>query len=249
MARLIEVWMDSWSNGPGTNPHYYRVWRITPAFEPLKQKVIGNVGSVLWVVMATIGLVMLIACTNVANLLLVRAEARQQELAMRAALGAGRARIARELLVESVVLGLLGGVLGIGVAVCRLCGCWLAMGPANLPRLSEIALDGWSLAFTLALSVAAGLVFGSIPALKYGWAQAGGIDRHRAHGQHEPRTAPLAQRAGGGAGGHGAGAAGLRHADDSHLCRTANVDPGFADAAHVQTMRISIPDQLEHDPM
>ena len=91
IARLIPVWMDSWSNGPGTNPHWYEQWRITPAFRSLKQEVIGDVSSVLWVVMATIGLVMLIACTNVANLLLVRADARQQELSIRAALGAGRA--------------------------------------------------------------------------------------------------------------------------------------------------------------
>ena len=79
---------------------------------PLKQEVIGNVGELLWVVMGTIGLVMLIACANVANLMLVRVEPRQQELAVRAALGAGWTRIVRGLLVESVMLGLMGGVIG-----------------------------------------------------------------------------------------------------------------------------------------
>src|SRR5580658_666599 len=102
IARLIAVWMDSFSNGPGTNPHYYETWRITPGFRSLKQQVIGSVGGVLWVVMATVGLVMLIVCTNVANLLLVRAESRHQELSIRGALGASRMRIARELLIESV---------------------------------------------------------------------------------------------------------------------------------------------------
>ena len=92
LARLLPIWMDSWSNGPGQNSHIYEQWRITPMIHPLKQEVIGNIGEFLWLVMATIGLVMLIACANVTNLLLVRIEARQQELAVRTALGAGRAR-------------------------------------------------------------------------------------------------------------------------------------------------------------
>ena len=100
---------------------------------------------------------MLIACVNVTNLLLVRADARRQELAVRSALGAGRARIARELLTESVALALAGGGLAIGVAYAAL-RLLKALEPANLPRLNEIALDGWSLAFTLALSVAAGVL-------------------------------------------------------------------------------------------
>jgi hypothetical protein len=78
VARLLNVWMDSWTNGPGTDSHFYETWKITPAFQPLKEQVVGSVGNVLWVVMATIGVVMLIACTNVANLLLVRADGRQQ---------------------------------------------------------------------------------------------------------------------------------------------------------------------------
>ena len=166
LARLIPIWMDSWSNGPGTNSRFYETWRITPAIRPLKQEVIGNIGSVLWIVMATIGIVMLIACANVANLLLVRAEARQQELAIRAALGAGRGRIVRELLVESVMLGLLGGALGIGLAYWGL-QLLAAMGPANLPRLNEISLDARALGFTLALSLLSSLLLGAIPALKY----------------------------------------------------------------------------------
>src|SRR6202011_1594101 len=133
VARMLPIWMDSWSNGPGTNSHFYEVWKITPAIRPLKQQVIGNVGDVLWVVMVTIGMVMLIACANVANLLLVRAEARQHELAIQAALGAGRGRIVRELLLESVLLGLIHGALGVGLAYAGL-RLLVAIGPANLPR-------------------------------------------------------------------------------------------------------------------
>src|SRR5579872_5582495 len=117
IARLLPLWMDSFSNGPGTDSHWYIKWRITPDFHLLKDEVIGNVAGVLWIVMGTIGLVLLIACVNVANLLLVRAEARQIEISIRTALGAGRGRIARELLLESVLLGLAGGAFGIGVAV------------------------------------------------------------------------------------------------------------------------------------
>ena len=117
-----------------------RPWKIAPALRPLKEEVVGGVTDVLWVVMATIGLVMLIACANVANLLLVRAEVRQRELAVRAALGAGRGRIVRGLLVESVLLGLMGGALGVGLAYAGL-RVLVAIGPANLPRLSEISLD------------------------------------------------------------------------------------------------------------
>jgi ABC-type antimicrobial peptide transport system permease subunit len=111
-------------------------------------------------------LVMFIACANVTNLLLVRVEARQQELAVRTALGAGRARIVRGLLVESVILGIMGGLVGVGLA-CAGVRFLVAIGPSNLPRLNEIAIDARTLAFAFALSVLSGLLFGLIPALRY----------------------------------------------------------------------------------
>jgi hypothetical protein len=127
---------------------------------------IGNVGELLWVVMGTIGVVMLIACANVTNLVLVRVEARQQELAVRSALGAGWTRIVRALLVESIMLSLIGGVVGLGLANAGV-RVLVAIGPANLPRLDEIALDARTLEFTFVLSLLSGLFFGLIPALKY----------------------------------------------------------------------------------
>src|ERR1700686_3642170 len=167
VTRMLPIWMESWSNGPGTNPHFYETWKITPMIRPLKQEVIGNAGELLWVVMGTIGLVVLIACANVTNLLLVRVEARQQELAVCAALGAGWGRMVRGLLVESVMLGVLGGALGVGLAYAGV-RFLVATGPANLPRLSEISIDARTLGFTLLLSLFTGLFFALIPALKYG---------------------------------------------------------------------------------
>src|SRR6201996_818813 len=166
MTRMLPIWMDTFTNGPGTNPHIYESWKITPAIRPLKDEVIGNVSDTLWVVMGTIALVMLIACANVTNLFLVRGESGQKEMAVRAALGAGAIRIVRALLVESVILGLMGGVVGMGIAYWGV-KVLMAIGPANLPRLNEIAVDWRTLAFGLALSILSGLLFGLIPAFKY----------------------------------------------------------------------------------
>jgi len=248
VSRLLNVWMDSWTNGPGTDPHWYETWKITPAFQPLKEQVVGGVGNVLWVVMATIGIVMLIACTNVANLLLVRADGRQQELAVRSALGAGRWRIARELLLESVTLGLLGGAVGVGVAYAGL-RLLIAIGPENLPRLSEISLDGQSLTFTLVISVLSGLLFGIIPVLRYapsrqavpliGAMRTASISRERQRGRNFLVVAQVAMAL-------------VLLISAVLMIRTframRNVDPGFSDPTSLQVMRISIPETLVRDP-
>jgi predicted permease len=247
VRRLIGVWMDSWTNGPGDDPHWYENWKIAPGLQPLKQNVIGNVASVLWVVMATIGLVLLIACTNLANLLLVRAESRQMELSIRAALGAGRLRIARELLVESVTLGLVGGALAVAVAYAGL-RCLEMLGPTNLPRLTEISLDGRSLVFTLAMAVFAGFFLGLIPAVRYAWARhelagTGGRTASASRARHRSRNVLVIAQV----------AMSLVLLVSATLMirtfeRMRRVDPGFADAAHVQTLRISIPESLLQDP-
>jgi predicted permease len=248
MARMLPIWMDSFSNGPGSNPHIYETWKITPMIRPLKQEVVGNVTELLWVVMGTIGLVMLIACANVTNLLLVRVEARQQELAVRSALGAGWARIVSGLLVESVLLGLFGGIVGVGLAYggVRLL---VAAGPANLPRLNEIAIDLRTLGFAFVISVLSGLLFGLIPALKYagprvssalrsaGRSASVSRERHRARnllvvGQVAMALVLLV-------------CAGLMIRTFSAL---RSVEPGFVDGAHLQLMRISIPESLVKEP-
>jgi predicted permease len=248
LSRMLPIWMNSWSNGPGQNSHIYEQWRIFPMIHPLKQEVIGNVGEFLWVVMATIALVMLIACANVTNLLLVRVEARQQELAVRTALGAGRARIVRALLVESVMLGIMGGLLGILFAYAGV-HFLVAVGPSNLPRLNEIGIDARVLAFTFGLSVLSGLLFGLIPALKYAAPRGNATlqsvgrtitvsrERHRARnllvvGQVAMALVLLMS-------------AGLMIRTFAALRK---LDPGFADPQHLQTVRISIPDSLIPEP-
>jgi predicted permease len=248
VTRMLPLWMDSWSNGPGSNPHIYETWRITPMIRPLKQQVIGNVGELLWVIMGTIGVVMLIACANVTNLLLVRVETRQQELAVRTALGAGRARIVRGLLVESILLGIIGGCLGAGLAYAGV-RVLVAFGPSNLPRLNEIAIDGRALLFTFILSALSGLLFGFIPAFKYS-AQRGtsalqsvgrtisvSRDRHRARNFLVVGQVAMALVLLMSAGLMIRTFAALRH-----------VDPGFSDPQHLQVMRISIPDSLIAEP-
>ena len=241
IARLIPVWMHSFSNGPNTDLQTYVKWRITPDFHSLKQEVLGNVGSVLWVVMGTIGIVLLIACVNVANLLLVRAEARQLELSVRAALGAGRGRIARELLFESVLLGLLGGTLGIGVAVAAV-RFLVSIGPANLPRLNEISLDAGSLLFTFLLSLLSGLFFGAIPAWKYsrsrvavslGPTRSVSASRERHRSRNILVVAQVAMAL-------------VLLVCAMLMVRTFQqlrmVDPGFTDAPTLQTLHIAIPE-------
>lgn len=134
---------------------------------PLKEDVVGDVASVLWVLLGTVSIVFLIACANVANLFIVRAEGRHREFAVRTAMGAGRSNIAGQLLLESLVLGLAGGVVGLVLAFGGL-RLLVALGPASLPRLEAIGLDPVVLLFTLGVSVVAAVLFGIAPVIQHG---------------------------------------------------------------------------------
>ena len=158
--------------------------------KPLKDLYVADVRQALWVLLGTVGFVLLIACANVANLFLVRAEGRQREQALRTALGASRADMIRHYLAESVTLALGGGLLGLALASVGVKGL-LELAPVAVPRASEIGIDGSVLAFTLVISVASGLLFGLFPILGYarpdlsgalkegGRSSTGGKERHR----------------------------------------------------------------------
>ena len=133
---------------------------------PLKERLVREVSQTLWLVLGTVGIVLLIACANVANLFMVRAEGRQRELAVRSAMGASRGQLAGVFLSESLLLGLAGGALGLLIAALGV-RALLALAPETLPRMQEIGVTAEVLVFTLAISLLAGLFFGSFPAVRY----------------------------------------------------------------------------------
>ncbi|HET9531333.1 MAG TPA: ABC transporter permease [Blastocatellia bacterium] len=131
----------------------------------LLEQVVGDIRLALYVLFGAVGFVLLIACTNVANLLLARASARQKEVAIRAAVGASRPRLLRQLLTESLVLALMGGIIGLMIAFLAV-EMLRVFGPDNIPRLNEVAVDGRVMAFTFFVSLLTGVVFGLTPALR-----------------------------------------------------------------------------------
>jgi putative ABC transport system permease protein len=220
-------------------PQFARL-ELKPNVQPLADDVIRSIGNTLWILLAAVGVVLLIACGNVANLFLIRAEARQQELAVRAALGANRARLARAVLAESVVLGLAGGALGLALAEGAL-GLLRWMAPTYLPRLDEIAIDPTVLLFTLAISVLSGIFFGVVALRRFGRPDTaslkdGGRSTSDAPSRHRTRNALVV----------GQVALALTLLVVSGLMiRTffamRQIDPGFTDPASVQTFVIAIP--------
>ncbi len=163
---MLPLWLEAWPL-PADSP-----WRqvvenrqMAPLVRPLKDDVVGGVREMLWVLMGTIGIVLLIACANVANLMLVRSESRRQEFAVRTSLGAGRGDIAREVLVESLVLSLSGALLGIALASASL-RVIVTTAPATLPRIDDIALEPRSVAFAVAATLLSTVLFGTVPAVR-----------------------------------------------------------------------------------
>ncbi len=207
---------------------------------PLRDDVVGDIGAVLWVVLGTAVLVLLVGCTNIANLFLVRAESRKREMAVRAALGADRSDLLRHALTESVTLALVGGAIGLALAAVGV-RALVRMGPSALPRLSELTIDWRVVALTAASSIAAGLAFSALPlvrqsSLRLGTALRGGgrgttdgRERHRA--QHALVVIQVALAL-------------VLLAGSALMARSfvalRHVNPGF-DPSNVLTMRITLP--------
>jgi predicted permease len=241
VARMIPIVEKSFPMPVGLSPKTLEDARIGPNLRTLKQEVVGDMRKVLWVLMGGIGLVLLIACANVGNLLLVRAEGRQRELAIRAALGASKGRIAAGLLLESFLLALLGCVLGLALAYGAL-RVLVATAPTGLPRINEIAINGPAVLFTLVISLFVSLLFGCVPVFKYagvpqltalresGRSMSDSRHRHRARNALVVFQVALAL---------------VLLVSAGLMIRTfralIQVDPGFVMPSEIQTFRVDIP--------
>jgi putative ABC transport system permease protein len=219
---------------------------LQPNVRPLAEDVVGDIRRVLWILLAAVGVVLLIACANVANLFLVRAEGRQQELAVRAALGASRGRLARELLTESVLLSLAAGVLGLLLTHAAI-GVLRTLAPAELPRVDEISVDPVVLLVALALSLVTGAVFGVLPVARFGSLD-GAVLRENgrtvseAPSRHRTRNLLVVAEV---------ALAIVLLVVSGLMIRTfvamRQVDPGFVRPELVQTFRVAVPEALIPD--
>ena len=238
IARMIPIWLESWPSVD--NIRNFTDMRIAPAVRPLKQDVVGQIGDVLWLVMAAIGVVVVIASANVANLMLIRAAARRHELAIRAALGAGVRRLRRALRLEGLAIGLVSGFVGIAIAAAGL-RLLFALAPANLPRLTEVALDAKVIAAALALASLAGFIVGLVTAAKVHDTQvneglhAGGRTSSGGREQHRIQHALVVGQVALGVVVLVCAGLAIRTVDALRA-----VDPGFVGAEQVQTLRISM---------
>ena len=241
VARMWPIVMQSFPTPPGFSLDLFKKARLGPNVRPLSIDVIGDVGKLLWVLMGSIGVVLLIACANVANLLLVRAEGRHHELAVCSALGASPWRIAKQFLLESAVLGVMGSALGLVLAWGAL-RLLVALGPAGLPRVHDIGIDLNVLVFTLGVALFCSLLFGSIPALRYAGTRVGtGLRESRTTSQgrarHRTRNTLVVIQV---------SLAFVLLICSGLMIRTfralIHVDAGYDTAAKIQTVRLGIPE-------
>ena len=239
---ITRVWRN-WGQHEGVGK-LLQAMAVTPNARPLKNDVVGDVGRSLQVLMGALVVLMLLVCANVANLVLVRAQALHQEFAIRAALGAGWGRIAREQLTESLALGLMGGTLGLGLAYfgVRLV---IAAGPADLPRLDEITLGPAAVAFALLCALATSLLFGMVAVVarrvphRIENTRGATPARNQLRGQRVLVVGQVAMAL-------------ILLVASGLMVRTLlaiqNVNPGFTRPDQIQMVRISLPQVLAREP-
>ncbi len=248
IARMLPIVWRAFPPPEGFSLALFQQAHIDANVRPLKQDVVGDIGGPLRVLMGCIAMVLLIACANVANLWLVRLEARRRELSLRAALGAGRGRIARELLLEALLVGAASGVVGIVIAAVALRG-FVTARPVGIPRLSEIRFDTATALFTFGIALLGSLLFAALPILKYMTARqsTGMRDAGRSltmtRDQHHVRSGLVVAQV---------ALALVLLIGSALMIRTflamARVDPGFGDPATVQTFRVFLPESAAKEP-
>jgi predicted permease len=248
VARMLPTVTATFPMPVGLSPKMVEDAHIGPNVRPLKRDVVGDIGNILWVLMGSIGLVLLIACANVANLLLVRVEGRRQELALRSALGASRASIAKDILLESAVLGLLSSFFGLALAWIAL-RVLIALAPVGVPRLHEIGIDAPVLLFTLVIALLASFLFGAIPVFKYAGVRLntgireGGRALSQSREQHRVRNVLVVVQV---------SLALVLLICSGLMIRTfralVHVNPGFTNPDQVQSFRIYVPPTDVKDP-
>jgi predicted permease len=247
MTRLLPITFRSFAPPEGFSINLFQKAQFAPSLRPLKQDVVGDIGKVLWVLMGSIAMVLLVACANVANLLLVRVEGRRQELAIRSALGAAWGRTAGELLFESLILGVVGSLIGLGLAYGAL-RALVAAAPTGLPRLHEIGIDIPVLLFTLGLALFTSVLIGALPIVKYAGVRAttglreGGRALSQSRERHRARQALVVVQV---------ALALVLLICSGLMIRTfqalTRVDPGFTSPDSIQTFRFYIPDTMIPD--
>lgn len=248
IRRMVPMAPAKFAPNPGLSPKAFEAARIAPNLLLLKDDLVGDSGNTLWVLMGTVAIVLLIACANVANLSLLRVDGRQQELAIRSALGAGWGRITGELLLECLLLSVAGGALGLALAwgVLR---TLMVSEHASLPRLSNVSIDIGVVAFALGISLASGLVFGLIPVFKYARPhlsnalKSGGRSLSQSKDRHRARSILVVAQV---------ALALVLLVGSGLMIRTFralhHIDPGFSGARQVQTVGISVPEAQAKEP-
>ncbi len=238
---IARVWRD-WAEKERLK--WLKEMAVTPNARPLKNDVVGDVGTVLRVLIGALGLLLLLVCANVANLVIVRARGRRQEFAIREALGAAWGRIVRQQLVESLMLGLIGGALGLALAYLGI-RLLIVRGPAGLPRLEELTIGPTVMFFALLCSLAASLLFGLVAVVKLGVShrlqntRGATLGKEHLRAQHLLVVGQVAMAL-------------VLLVGSGLMLRTLqaiqNVAPGFTLPEQIQMVRISIPNALTKDP-